>query len=343
MRPRTFEIGLRIGVLDRGEFDAITDVPGVKVGHTTIIEGDSIRTGVTVIMPHEDNPFERKLPAAVHVINGFGKSVGLIQVEELGVIESPIALTNTLSVWRVADAVVDWLSKLNPGVRSFNPVVGECNDGFLNDILARSITPEHLFRAIDAARGGEVEEGNVGAGTGMSGFGWKAGIGTASRVVEIEGESFTLGVLVVTNTGLASDLIVDGVHVDEMLRPETLESETSGDGGSIMIVIATDAPLDARRLKRVAKRASFGLARTGAMAFHGSGDFVIAFSTRSDRPSIPDERISPLFRATVESVEEAILNSILKAETMTGRDGNIRLGIPIDQLIEILEEAGRLR
>ena len=336
MRPRSFEIGLRIGILNRGRFDAITDVPGVKVGHTTIIEGDSIRTGVTVVMPPGDNPFKRKLPAAVHVINGFGKSVGLIQVEELGVIESPIALTNTLSVWRVADAMVDWLSKLNPGVRSFNPVVGECNDGFLNDILARSITPEHLFRAIDSARGGEIEEGNVGAGTGMSGFGWKAGIGTASRVVEIEGESFTLGALVVTNTGSAPDLIMGGVHVGKMLRPETVECETSDDGGSIMIVIATDAPLDSRRLKRVAKRATFGLARVGAMAFHGSGDFVIAFSTQSDRSPLPDERISPLFRATVEAVEEAILNSILKAETMVGRDGNIRLGIPIDRLIEIL-------
>ncbi|HID55245.1 TPA: S58 family peptidase [Candidatus Poribacteria bacterium] len=341
MRPRSFEIGLRIGVLDRGPLDAITDVPGVKVGHTTIVKGDSIRTGVTVVMPPGDNPFERKLPAAVHVINGFGKSVGLIQVEELGVIESPIALTNTLSVWRVADGMVDWLSKLNPGVRSFNPVVGECNDGFLNDILARSITAEHLFQAIDNAKGGEIEEGNVGAGTGMSGFGWKAGIGTASRVVQISGERFTLGALVVTNTGSAPDLIMAGVRVGEVLRPGRIEEERSEGGGSIMIVIATDAPLDYRRLKRVAKRGTFGLARAGAMAFHGSGDFVIAFSTRLDRPPIPDEHISPLFRATVESVEEAILNSILKAETMTGRDGNIRLGIPIDRLIEILTDFRR--
>jgi len=325
-------LGIRIGGIARGTLGAITDVQGVRVGHVTLIQGADVRTGVTAILPHGGNLFREKVAAAVHVINGFGKSLGLLQVMELGNIESPILLTSTLNVWRVADAVVDVLSGQNPGVHSFNPVVCECSDAFLNDALRRSVGREHVVQAIQESRSGPVAEGSVGAGTGMSGFGFKAGIGTASRQWTDQLGTFTLGVLVLMNTGALGALRIDGMPVGERSAP--VEGKTPD--GSIIIVIATDAPLSSRQLTRVARRAAFGLARTGAVAPHGSGDFVVAFSTTMRRTSgmgerIPEEQLTPFFKATVEATEEAILRSILRAETMVGRDGHISEGIALIQ------------
>ena len=327
-RPIIADLDIRIGEIAHGALGAITDVQGVRVGHVTLIQGAEVRTGVTAILPHDGNLFREKVEAAVHVINGFGKSVGLLQVMELGNIESPILLTSTLNVWRVADAVVDVLSGQNPGVYSFNPVVCECSDAFLNDALRRPVGREEVIQAIREACSGPVAEGSVGAGTGMSGFGFKAGIGTASRQWTGEIGAFTLGVLVLMNTGASGALRIDGVPV----RRKSDRVEEEKPDGSIIIVIATDAPLSSRQLTRVARRAAFGLARTGAVAPHGSGDFVVAFSTTTRRTSgigerIPEEQLTQFFKATVEATEEAILRSILKAETMVGRDGHVSEGI----------------
>jgi len=353
-RPRARDIGIGIGALTPGAANAITDVPGVKVGHVSLVEGEGplvpgegpIRTGVTAILPHDGNLFTNKVCAAVHVINAFGKSVGLPQVAELGNIETPILLTNTLNVWSVADALVDFVSERNPGVGSFNPIVGECNDGYLNDVLGRHVRPSHVREALEGASGGTVAEGNVGAGVGMSGFGWKAGIGTSSRRVAGDLAGGTVGILVLTNTGAPSQLRIDGAPVGRILTPES--HAASGDG-SIMIVLATDAPLTARQLGRVARRCAFGLARTGATASHGSGDFVIAFTTtcRITAPgqaaaevdsAVPEPQLSHLFEAAVDATEEAIVNSLLQADTLVGRDGNIRSGIPIETLRRILTD-----
>jgi D-aminopeptidase len=350
-RPRAREISIQIGVLPTGELNGMTDVPGVKVGHVTRISGEGslspgngpIRTGVTAILPHDGNIFREKVTATAHIINAFGKSIGLPQLLELGNIETPILLTGTLNVWTAADALVDYVSAQNPGVYSFNPIVGECNDSFLNDILGRHVQREHVFEALETASHTNVEEGVVGAGVGMSGFGWKAGIGTASRVVQVDGTAYTTGVLVLTNTGAASDLRIDGFPVGEHLTPENISEERPG---SIMIIVATDAPVSHRQLTRVARRATFGLARTGAIASHGSGDFVIAFSTANrigasppegSLPTFHDEgALSLLFRAVIEATEESIINSLLKAHTVVGRDGNVRYGIPIRRTLEIL-------
>ena len=350
-RPRAREIGIQIGSLPTSELNGMTDVPGVKVGHVTRISGEGplspgngpIRTGVTAILPHDGNIFHEKVTATAHIINAFGKSIGLPQLLELGNIETPILLTGTLNVWTAADALVDYVSAQNPGVYSFNPIVGECNDSFLNDILGRHVQREHVFEALETASHTNVEEGVVGAGVGMSGFGWKAGIGTASRVVQVEKATYTTGVLVLTNTGAASDLRIDGFPVGEHLTPEDISEERPG---SIMIIVATDAPLSHRQLTRVARRATFGLARTGAIASHGSGDFVIAFSTANrigvspsegSLPMFHDEgALSLLFRAVIEATEESIINSLLKAHTVVGRDGNVRYGIPIRRTLEIL-------
>ena len=294
-------------------------------------------------MPHDGNIFREKVTATAHIINAFGKSIGLPQLLELGNIETPILLTGTLNVWTAADALVDYVSAQNPGVYSFNPIVGECNDSFLNDILGRHVRREHVFEALETASHTNVEEGVVGAGVGMSGFGWKAGIGTASRVVQVDGTAYTTGVLVLTNTGGAADLRIDGFPIGEHLTPEDISEERPG---SIMIIVATDAPLSYRQLTRVARRATFGLARTGAIASHGSGDFVIAFSTANRIGASPPESppifhdegaLSHLFRAVIEATEESIINSLLKAHTVVGRDGNIRHGIPIHRILEILE------
>ncbi|NOY08107.1 MAG: P1 family peptidase [Spirochaetes bacterium] len=382
-RPRIRELGVVIGKLTTGKYNAITDVPGVTVGHVTLIEGEGalkvsegpVRTGVTAILPHDGNVFREKVTAAVHIINAFGKSAGLLEIRELGRIESPILLTNTLSVWNVADALIDYMIKQNPGVCSFNPVVCECCDSFLNDIRGRHVRPEHVFHAIEKARSGPVEEGSIGAGTGMSGFGFKAGIGTSSRVFSEDEGGYTLGALTLTNTGGRGDLCIDGMPVGRELEPgaskegtgksdseiSTLPAPTDKNAGnSIIIVIATDAPVSSRQLQRIARRVPLGLGRTGAIAEHGSGDFIVAFSTAgsepyhsseryvqetTDRPDgkaaggkIEDHELTPLFRAAIEATEEAIINSILRAETVVGRDRNVSHGIPIEQVSEIIEK-----
>ena len=340
-RPRAADLGIQLGLLPRGRHNSITDIEGVAVGHTTLVEGSGplrigegpVRTGVTVIMPHQRGMFRRKVTAAVHVLNGFGKAVGFLQVQELGVIESPIALTGTLSTWRVADALVDFLAGNNPGIYSFNPMVGECNDGFLNDIIGRHVRAQHVFDAINGATTPNTEEGNVGAGVGMTGFGWKAGIGTSSRICHGLDAAYTVGALVLTNTGDPRELRIGDRLVGRHILPPGVADDSSG---STMMVLGTDAPVTARQLGRIARRAALGLARVGGIASHGSGDFVIAFSSAFERPDIDDAALTPLFRAAVESTEEAIVNSILRAETMVGRDGNTRHAIPIDQLSELM-------
>ncbi len=361
-RPRARDIGLAPGVLPTGPLNAITDVYGVKVGQVTVIEGDSIRTGVTAILPHDGNLFQEKVPAAIHLGNAFGKLIGYSQVNELGVIESPIVLTNTLSVWAAANAVLTYLMSLpgNEEVRSANPVGGEINDGGLNDIRGRHVKETHVLEAIREAESGPVEEGAVGAGTGTSAFGWKGGIGTSSRRIPDSLGGYTVGVLVQSNYG--GVLQMDGIPVGQEMGQYFLRSAIEGQGGeeddpdgSIMMVVATDAPIRAEGLRRVAKRAMLGLARTGATSSHGSGDYVIAFSTARELRSpyqtqentetgsvLRMDRLSPIFEAAIEATEEAIYNSILKAVTVEGRDGNRREALPIDRLLEIGKKYNRL-
>ena len=331
-----------------GPLNAITDVAGVKVGHRTVVRGDSVRTGATAIVPHDGNLFQAKLRAATFVFNAFGKLIGSTQVEELGVIETPIMLTNTLAVWEAADALKHYTLRLpgNEDVRSINPVVGETNDGRLNDIRGEHLKREDFLAAIQEAKSGPVEEGSVGAGTGTRAFGFKGGIGSSSRLLSERQGGYTVGVLVQSNFG--GLLIVDGVPVGEELAAERgrarAESEEDLDlaDGSIMMVVATDAPADARQLKRIARRASFGLARTGSSGGHGSGDFVIAFSTERDPAKhMADGRLGPLFQATIEATEEAILNSMLRATTVEGHRGNRAEALPIGLLREILAKHGR--
>ena len=354
-RPRVRDLGIEPGVLEPGKLNAITDVAGVRVGQVTLVKGESVRTGVTAIVPHGDNVFQLKAPAAVWPANAFGKAAGFLQVAELGNIETPVVLTNTLCVGTAVQAVVDWTlrQKGNQEVRSVNAVVGETNDGYLNDIRSCAVKPEDVFKAIEGARGGPVEEGSVGAGTGTSAFGWKGGIGTASRVLPASLGGFTVGALVQTNFG--GILAVDGLPVGEALGqypyrgqleaergPVGGTNDASGDG-SCMIVLATDAPLSSRNLERMARRAVLGLARTGSYMSNGSGDFVIAFSTANLVPYEPktptrttelleNDFMSPLFLATVEAVEEAILNSLTRATTVTGYQGRTRQAIPVDAL-----------
>lgn len=327
-KPRARDLGVAPGIYEPGALNAITDVAGVRVGHATLIEGDSVRTGATAILPHGGNIFQQKVPAAVFVFNAFGKAIGFPQVEELGELETPILLTNTLAVWRAADALRHW-TQIQPGneqVRSVNVVVGETNDGRLNDIRAEQPRRQDFLAALAAAQGGPVEEGAVGAGTGTICFGWKGGIGTSSRVLPDGG---ILGVLVQSNYG--GHLVFDGVEVWRELEPPAPDSAD----GSIMMIVATDAPLDARQLKRVAKRATFGLARTGSSGSHGSGDFVIAFSTNRDG-GFSDSNLSPYFQAAIEATEEAIYNSLLQARTTTGHRGAQVAELPVDRLRELL-------
>jgi len=347
-RPRLRDLGVSPGVLPPGPLNALTDVAGVRVGHRTLVVGDSIRTGVTAILPHGGNLFQEKVPAAVYVGNGFGKAAGFLQVRELGNLETPIVLTNTLNVGTAVAAVARW-TLAQPGnedVRSVNAVVGETNDGFLNDIRGQHVTGEDVVAAIEAASSGPVAEGCVGAGTGTRAFCWKGGIGTASRVLPAELGGYTVGALVQSNFG--GVLTMAGVPVGERLGCVPFGLGGSGDG-SCMIVLATDAPLDARNLERLAKRAILGLARTGSFMSNGSGDFVIAFSTRNREPYAPAERtrpvevvgndaMSPLFLAAVESVEEAILDSLLQATTTTGRDGRTVEAIPVEAVRKLLQE-----
>lgn len=316
-RPRAREVGLVVGMLPPGPLNAITDVPGVRVGHTTVIRGETVRTGVTAILPHGGNLFQEKVPGAVYVGNGFGKLMGSTQVNELGEIESPILLTATLNVPRVADAALDYLLGLpgNERVRSVNVLVGETNDGGLNDIRGRHVGKAEVLAAINGAKSGAVEEGSVGAGTGTVAFGWKGGIGTASRVAG----GYTVGVLVQSNFG--GELRLGGRVVRRR--------EGSADG-SCMLVVATDAPVDARNLRRMAERAIWGMARTGSAGSNGSGDYAIAFSTvRSAAALVGNDAMSPLFLATIEAAEEAIYNSLLRATSTTGNGRTVE-AIPLD-------------
>lgn len=366
-RPRARDIGLSPGVLDPGPHNAITDVPGVLVGHTTLMEGDHIRTGVTAILPHDGNIFQEKVPGAVHIGNAFGKLAGSTQVVELGTIETPIVLTNTLSVWDAARAVVTYVLGLpgNEDVRSVNPLVGETNDGFLNNIRGLHVKESHVLDAIRSASSGPVEEGAVGSGTGTSAFGWKGGIGTSSRRVPESLGGYTVGVLIQSNYG--GVLIMDGIPVGEELDRYYLRDQLRGsdaDGGdasldnpdgSIMMVVATDAPIRSLGLTRLARRVMLGLARTGATSSHGSGDFVIAFSSaeslrtgfRSDAAMeagavLRGDRLSPLFQAAIEATEEAVYNSMLKATTVVGKNGNTREAISIEDLLEVGRKYNRL-
>ena len=355
-RPRAGDLGIRIGVLEPGPLDAITDVAGVEVGQTTVIQGDDVRTGVTAILPHPGNMFQQKIAGAVYVFNAFGKLVGSTQVNELGQIETPILLTNTLSVWDAAAALTDWMLALpgNEKVQSINPVVGETNDGWLNDIRGRHVKAEDVRRALESARRRPVDEGTVGAGTGTVAFGWKGGIGTSSRRVSDEAGGYMVGVLVQTNFG--GNLTIAGVPVYRELQPPRRAAAARGEkrntaDGSCMMVVATDAPLDARQLMRLAKRATFGLARSGSSGSNGSGDFVIAFSTTTklaevsqgsaETKVISEEALSPLFEAVIEATEEAIDNSLLRATTVKGRDGHVVEALPIEQLKEILARHSR--
>lgn len=366
-RPRAREIGLAPGVLPTGPNNAITDVPGVLVGQVTLHEGDSVRTGVTAILPHGGNLFREKVPGAVHVGNAFGKLAGSTQVVELGTIETPIVLTNTLSVWDAARALVTHILGLpgNEEVRSVNPLVGETNDGYLNDIRARRVGEEQVLQAIAAAAPGPVEEGSVGAGTGTSAFGWKGGIGTSSRRLPEALGGYTVGALIQSNYG--GVLMMDGLPVGEELdryylrgalgnaagEPDGAEEENPD--GSIMMVLATDAPIRSPGLTRLARRAMLGLARTGATSSHGSGDFVIAFSAapslRSSFESdsafeegavLRGDRLSPLFQAAIEATEEAVYNSMLRATTVTGRNGHTREAISIEEVLAVGRKYNRL-
>jgi D-aminopeptidase len=376
-RPRAREAGVIVGILPPGPLNSITDVNGVLVGHNTIIRGDNVRTGVTAILPHNGNLFREKVPGAVFIGNAFGKLAGSTQVNELGEIETPIMLTSTLNVPRVADAVIDYMLSVpgNEDVQSINPLVGETNDGYLNDIRGRYVGREEVFGAIKNARGGMIEEGAVGAGTGTVAFGFKGGIGTSSRKLPVSLGSYTVGVLVQTNFG--GILAINGAPVGRELGRYYLKEQLSGADfsrckpgqqsssdlslcppadGSIIIVIATDAPLDHRNLQRLAARAMMGLARTGAAGSNGSGDYVIAFSTapesriltaannrnsKSNATLLSNEAMSPLFLAVIEATEEAIYNSLFRATTTTGRGHTVE-ALPIDRTLEILKRHNAL-
>jgi D-aminopeptidase len=351
-RPRAREAGVIVGSMQPGTNNAITDVAGVLIGQTTVIEGDSVRTGITAIRQHGGNTYRERVPAAIVVGNGFGKLLGVTQVDELGELETPILLTCTLCVWKAATYMVDWLLKQPDmqNVRSINPVVGETNDGGLNDIRSMPIKPEHVVAALEGAKSGPVQEGVVGAGTGTSAFGWKGGIGTSSRVLNQNQGGYTVGVLIQSNFG--GTLTINGAPVGRELRAQRTGLNENGDG-SIMMVVATDAPLDARGLRRLASRALTGLARTGSSMSNGSGDYVIAFSTaasvrRTDGNAarsiqdLPNDGVSGLFVAVADATEEAVYNSLFKATTTSNRRGSVE-ALPIDRTLEILRRYGAVR
>ena len=365
-RPRARDIGLTVGVFQPGPSNAITDVDGVRVGHVTVVDGQRVRTGVTAILPHGGNPYRSRVPAALHVGNGFGKLLGVTQLRELGELETPILLTCTLCVWKAADAMAEWMLAREDmeDVRSINPVVGETNDGTLNDIRSRPITPAHVVEALESGRGGPVEEGAVGAGAGTVAFGWKGGIGTSSRVLPEALGAYTVGVLVQSNFGGILQMGGAPVGVElgqyafagQVGRPEEEAYDPDEDvqeWGSIMMVVATDAPLSDRNLERLARRAVMGLARTGSYASNGSGDYVLAFSTANGvRRStsgllrtvedLSNDRMSGLFEAAVEATEESIYNSLLKAETVTSNGRTVR-ALPLEATLEILRRYGAIR
>lgn len=355
-RPRARDLGILPGILQTGALNAITDVEGVQVGHVHFFEGEGIRTGATAILPHSGNLYQEKVPAGFVVGNGYGKFMGSTQILELGEIETPILLTNTLSVPRAADAIIEWTlnQEGNETVRSVNAIVGETNDGYLNDIRQRFLQPSHITAAIENADTGPVEEGSVGAGAGTIMFGWKGGIGTSSRRLPESLGGFTVGVLVQTNYGGVLNIL--GAPVGEELGQYYLKQALDqGDAdGSIIIVVATNAPLSDRNLTRLARRSLLAIGRTGSPMTNGSGDYSIAFSTApsvrrtSERRSglasyeyLPNNRMSPLFQAAVEATEEAIYNALLKATTVNGHRGTVD-AIPIDQVVEILEKYNRI-
>lgn len=347
---RIRETGIQLGVLPPGKMNSITDVPGVRVGHTTLVIGDSVRTGVTAILPHSGNIFQNKVPAAIYIGNGFGKLAGYSQVEELGNIETPVVLTNTLSVPAAMEALISYTLNQpgNEGIGSVNPVVGETNDGRLNDIRGRHIEQYHVLEAIAKADSGTVAEGNVGAGTGTIAFGYKGGIGTASRVVPKKVGGYTVGVLVQANFG--GILTLNGQNLARVLDrvPSSYKEDTDG---SCMMVVITDAPLDTRNLKRLAKRCMLGLARTGGIASNGSGDYVIALSTATENAvpykpenlllpsgSIHNDYMSPFFLAAIEATEEAIWNALFTAESMTGFKGSRVEALPVEEVLKLLRD-----
>lgn len=351
-RPRVREFGIETGIFKPGELNAITDVAGVKVGQVTLIEGENIRTGVTAILPHGEDIFKMKVPGAVYVANGYGKLTGTTQIEELGNIETPIILTNTLSVPTAADAVIDYILSRegNERVKSVNPVVGETNDSYLNDIRGRHVKKEHVIAAIETASSGPVVEGCVGAGTGTMCYGFKGGIGTASRKLPEGLGGYTVGVLVQTNHGGVFQ--IKGIPVGIKLGRHSFRRYVQGQSeGSCMIVVATDAPLDSRNLKRLAKRSLLGIARTGGYYSNSSGDYAIAFSTAEavripatsynntlNQEFLRNSRMSPLFLAAAEAAEEAILNSLFKANSMEGIDNHTAEALPLDKIRELMEK-----
>ncbi|MEO5790175.1 MAG: P1 family peptidase [Gelidibacter sp.] len=351
-RARARDLGIAPGILTPGHFNAITDVKGVAVGQKTLIIGDSIRTGVTVIMPHQGNVFQEKVPAAVFVGNGFGKAIGTTQIVELGNLESPIALTNTLNAFLVANALIDYTLSIpeNAGLRSVNPVVGETNDGWFNDIRGRHVTTSHVQEAIKSATMGKVEEGNVGAGTGTRALGFKGGIGTSSRVLPKDKGGYTVGVLVQTNFG--GILTINGAPVGKELNNFYMAEDVPYVvDGSCMIIIATDAPLSARNLERLAKRSFLAFGKVGSFSSNGSGDYSIAFSTHPDLRiphdskemerkiiDVPNDEMSPLFLAVLEASEEAIYNSLFMATDMTGQKGRTMKALPIAETLKIMDK-----
>ena len=356
-RPRARELGIQVGVFPTGVHNAITDVSGVQVGHSTVVQAPNVRTGVTAILPHAENAYISRVPAALHVGNGNGKLLGVTQVRELGELETPILLTCTLCVWKAADAMVEWMLEQTgmENVRSLNAFVGETNDGRLNDIRSRPIEPEHVFAALESASGGPVAEGGVGAGAGTVAFGWKGGIGTSSRVLPSSLGGYTVGVLVQSNFG--GILQIGGAPVGKELGQYAFANQVGHDDeydpdtdlqewGSIMIVVATDAPLSDRNLERIARRAIMGLSRTGSYASNGSGDYVIAFSTseevrRSDGDGmhrysdLSNSNVSALFEATLEATEEAIYNSLFMAESVTSNGRTVE-ALPVEETVDIL-------
>ncbi|TWI04646.1 D-aminopeptidase [Luteimonas cucumeris] len=366
-RVRARELGVAPGIFAPGQWNAITDVEGVRVGQVSLVRGDGVRTGITAVFPHAGNPWLSRVPAAVHVGNGFGKFVGTTQVAELGELETPVLLTCTLCVWKAADAMADWMLRQPDmqDVRSINPVVGETNDGGLNDIRARPIAAKDVWRALESARSGPVAEGSVGAGTGTEAFGWKGGIGTASRVLPKVLGGWTVGVLVQTNFGgvlqvlgapvgrelgrYAFQNVLEAAPTPAADKPTDGPADDRGDG-SVIIVIATDAPVGDRNLGRIASRAMMGLGRTGSSASNGSGDYVLAFSTSPDvrrtagaatnpAAELGNDANSALFQATVEAVEEAVYNSLFMATTVSGNGSTVE-AIPLERVREILVRHG---
>ncbi|MGB1445966.1 MAG: P1 family peptidase [Flavobacteriaceae bacterium] len=354
---RARDLGIKIGVFETGELNAITDVKGVTIGHKTLIQGENIRTGVTAIIPHQKNLYQYKVPAAIYIGNGFGKLTGYSQVKELGNIETPIILTNTLNVPVAAEALISYTlnQKENHEVRSVNAVVGETNDGYLNDIRGRHLKEKDVFEAIENAKEGPVAEGNVGAGTGTVCFGFKGGIGTSSRKIPEALGGYTVGVLVQTNFG--GVLEINGVPVGQELKKFIYDNITLNNvDGSCMIVVITDAPLHSRNLERVAKRAMLGLAKTGGIASNGSGDYVIALSVNEDNIKslsldsklyqstiLKNEAMTPVFLATIEATEEAIINSLFAAETMKGRNKRVIESIPKERVVELMKKYKRIK